>query len=465
MNDIMDNPYYSTSTLHNTKMLFGRILLLRRIYSALANRQSISLVGLRHMGKSSLLHCLRQPEMLEQFEYDFSHYIFVLIDLREYLDKKSEDFFAAVSRQIILQSRGRLKKLSQGHGNEHEFSSLLDQISEQKFHTILLMDAFDNVIRNSNFDLSFFSYLRSQATLGKVSYVTATIAPLNKVCHSSIEESPFFNIFSKHVLQPLAPDDAYALATQPAIQAGLPFTEQEVTCALDLAGHHPFFIQRVCYVLFEEKYRLHGAQVDCDHFTALAYAELEPYFESIWERLESKQQDVLKNWVLFKSSSNSEIPELSASSLFRRFVFEKFAQQRYTPTLEVVENALETLQNPSALGETDLQHLSIVSLRAKHAALTPTEKGVAIREVLTEAFDRLRGSGYRKDTEPAWKAYNILYYRYFKYHLKNDLIIARMEFTSNRQFFRERKKAIEALYNILLEMEGNPTEKLSRPSP
>lgn len=458
MNDRMDNPYSNTSALRNTNMLFGRILLLRRIYSALANRQSISLVGSRHMGKSSLLHCLRQPELLKQFDYDFSRYIFVLIDLREYRDKKSEDFFAAVSRQIILQSQGRIEKLSQEHGSENKFSSLLDQISEQKFHTVLLMDAFDNVTRNSNFDLSFFSYLRSQATLGKVSYVTATLAPLNKVCHSSIEESPFFNIFAKHTLQPLAPDDAYALATQPALQAGLPFTEQEVTCALDLAGYHPFFIQRVCYVLFEEKYRLHGAQVDCDQFIALAYPELEPLFESLWERLDREQQERLKNRVLFGSNSNNELPELSESSLFRHFVSEKFSLQRYTPTLETVEKALEMLQNPLALGETDLQNLRSVSLRAKHAASTSTEKGIIIREVLTEAFERLRGSGYRKDTEPAWQAYNILYYRYFKYHLKNALIIARMEFTSDRQFFRERKKAIEALYNVLLEMERSPVE-------
>jgi hypothetical protein len=458
MDGKMDNPYYNTSALRNANMLFGRILLLRRIYSALANRQSISLVGLRHMGKSSLLHCLRQPELLQQFEYDFSRSIFVLIDLREYRHKNSEDFFAAVSRQIILQSRGRLEKLSLEHDNEHEFSSLLDQISEQNFHTVLLMDAFDNVTRNSNFDLSFFSYLRSQATLGKVSYVTATIAPLNKVCHSSIEESPFFNIFGKYTLQPLAPDDAYALATQPATQAGLSFTEQEVACALDLAGHHPFFIQRVCYILFEEKYRLNGAQVDRDRFITLAYAELEPYFDSIWERLEPEQQEVLKNQVLFKSSSNTEIPELSESALFRRFVFEKFALQRYIPTFEVVEKALEKLQDPSALGETKLQHLHLVSLRAKRAASTSAEKGIAIREILTEAFERLRGTGYRNDTEPAWQAYNILYYRYFKHHLKNDLVAARLEFTSNRQYFRARKKAIEAICNILLEMEARPTE-------
>jgi hypothetical protein len=458
MSDIMDNPYYSTSALRDINMLFGRILLLRRIYSALANRQSISLVGLRHMGKSSLLHCLRQPELLQQFEYDFSRYIFVLIDLREYRNENSEDFFAAVSRQIILQSQGRLEKLSQEHGNEHQFSSLLDQISEQKFHTILLMDAFDNVTRNSNFDLSFFSYLRSQATLGKVSYVTATIAPLNKVCHNSIEESPFFNIFARHILQPLAPNDAYALATQPATQAGLSFTEQEVACALDLSGYHPFFIQRVCYVLFEEKYRLQGAQVDCDHFTTLAYAELEPYFESIWERLAPEQQEILKNHVLFKSGSNSEIPELSESSLFRRFVSKKFALQRYIPTLEVVEEALEKLQNTSALGETNLQHLRIVSLHAKHATSTSAEKGIAIREVLTEAFECLRGSGYRSDTAATWQAYNILYYRYFKHHLKNDQIATRLEFTSNRQYFRARKKAIESFHNVLLEMEEHPVE-------
>jgi hypothetical protein len=186
MNVRLDNPYYSTSALRNPNMLFGRTYLLRRIYSALANQQSLSLVGLRHIGKSSLLHCLRQPELQQQFEYDFSHYIFVLIDLREYRHKKSEDFFDAVSRQIILQSRGRLELFNQEHSGEHEFSAILAQIAEQNFHTVLLMDAFDNVTRNPNFDLSFFSFLRSQATLGKVSYVTATIEPLHKVCHSSI---------------------------------------------------------------------------------------------------------------------------------------------------------------------------------------------------------------------------------------------------------------------------------------
>jgi len=450
-----DNPYYNTSALRNPSLLFGRTYLLRRIYSALANKQSISLVGLRHIGKSSLLYCLRQPELLQQFEYDFSHYIFVLIDLREYRHKKSEDFFDAVSRQIVLQCRGRLELAGQERRGEHEFSDILTQINEKNFHVVLLMDAFDNVTRNLNFDLSFFSFLRSQATLGKVSYVTATIEPLHKVCHSSIEESPFFNIFGRYTVQPLDVKDAHMLATLPASQAGLSFTPQEVTSVLELAGRHPFFIQRVCYVLFEEKCHLH----DSDHFTDLAYSELEPYFSSIWERLAPEQQKALEVQIIFNGTQNIEIPELSESSLFCRFLLEKFSLWHYIPTVEVVEEALEKLQNPSALGETDLQRLRSVTLRTRYTTSAPAEKGIIIRDVLTEAFERLRGSGYRTDTDIAWKAYNILYYRYFKQHLKNDHIVARMEFTSTRQFFRERKKAIEALHTILLEMESNPAGK------
>jgi hypothetical protein len=459
MNVRLVNPYYNTSPLRSPNMLFGRTYLLHRIFSALADRQNISLVGLWHMGKSSLLHCIRLPELQQQFEYDFSQYIFVHIDLREYLQKKSEDFFDAVSQQIIQQSRGRLELLGQEHNGEHEFSAILSQIAEQHFHTVLLMDAFDNVTRNPNFDLSFFSFLRSQAALGKISYVTATIASLHKVCHRSIEESPFFNIFGRYPLTPLEPEDAYALATVPADQAHLPFTAQEVTLALELAGRHPFFIQRICYLLFEEKCRLHNAQVDYEHFTDLAYAEMEPYFGSMWDRLGPEQQIVLKNQALFNDASTAQIPELSESALFRRFILEKFALQRSNLTLAAVEEALDKLQNLSALGETDLQNLRSVSQRIKKTQLTPTERGTLIREVLTEAFERLHGNGYRSDREPTWRVYNILYYRYFKRQLKNDQIVARMDFTSTRQYFRERKKAIEALYIILLEMEANPAKR------
>ncbi len=50
---------------------------------------------------------------------------------------------------------------------------------------------------------------------------------------------------------------------------------------------------------------------------------------------------------------------------------------------------------------------------------------------------------------------SILYYRYFKHHLKHEQIAARLELGSVRQYYREQKKAVEALLNTLLEMEAS----------
>ena len=82
------------------------------------------------------------------------------------------------------------------------------------------------------------------------------------------------------------------------------------------------------------------------------------------------------------------------------------------------------------------------------------ERGMVIREVLKEALECLRGSGVRADLAPEWKYYNILYYRYFsRYHLRHEHIANTLEFTSIRQYYRERSKATEALLYILVKME------------
>ena len=78
---------------------------------------------------------------------------------------------------------------------------------------------------------------------------------------------------------------------------------------------------------------------------------------------------------------------------------------------------------------------------------------MAIREVLNEAFERLRGPGVRSYSESDWLLYNILYYRYFKHHMKNEHIAARLGIPNMRQYYRHRNKAIKAVLDILFEME------------
>src|SRR5437588_1482171 len=94
------NPYFDLATVRNSTMFFGRTNLLRRLYAAIANRQSVSLIGSRHIGKSSLLWYACLPEIQEHSGFNLYRHIFVPLDLREYLRKTSEDFLHAVSKKI-----------------------------------------------------------------------------------------------------------------------------------------------------------------------------------------------------------------------------------------------------------------------------------------------------------------------------------------------------------------------------
>src|SRR5262249_6147941 len=155
-------------------------------------------------------------------------------------------------------------------------------------------------------DPDFFSFLRAEAM--KVSYVTASIAPLNEISHEDIKGSPFFNIFPPYNLEPLTHDEARALINEPAQRAGLPFTPDEEAFVLRYAGRHPFFIQRACYYLFEEKCQQPAADADLRVVRNQLYRELKPHFEDSWRLLTEEQQEVLKDEAQLKGRTRREMP-------------------------------------------------------------------------------------------------------------------------------------------------------------
>ncbi len=454
----LTNPYYDLAAVRRPEMFFGREDLLRQLFSLVAHQQSVSLVGPHHIGKSSILRCMSFPEIQQRFDEDLSHHIFVWLDLREFLSRETaDDFFKTVTGHIIAQCNGKVEleeEIDEEEESFERFRRILEQVKEQDYHLVLLMDAFDNIARNKHFDLEFFSFLRSQAT--KVSYVTASIAPLATVCHRAVEESPFFNIFAMHQVEPLNREDARALIRVPSANAGIPFTDEEIEWVLRQAGCHPFFIQRVCYYLFEEKTNTpHEQHINWNRVKLHAYNELQHHFEARWERLQEPQRELLRNEAQHKEKRERSLPELSESGLFRKFVRDKYHIHLFSHIdVEDVEDVLKEIDDLKALGESDLKHLKTVAQRLKNNGhSSPIELGVAVRSVLTEAFERLQGDGVRSDTASGWTLYNILHYRYFKFHLKNEQICARLGLSSTRKFFRQRRIAVESLYNTLMEME------------
>lgn len=454
MSDVLpyvSNPYFSKAMIQDPKMFFGHADLLKYVYELVAHRQCASIVGPRGIGKSSFLWYASQPEVQTQFPYDLNRHLFVLLDLRNYLNKTCEDFFHKVSKAIIADGKKCGLTLQSDSKGEDEFSSILDQVKETNFFPVLLLDAFDKVTLNENFDPEFFEFLRAHASMGQVSYVTASIAPLSEICHSGVAGSPFFNIFYTYPMGALSPEEARTLITLPAQQSGVAFSNAETTLVLKWAGRHPFFIQRICYLLWEQKQNI--GKIDVKQLKDQAYKELAPIFEDIWEQLSEWQKEVLQDEAQQKENQQRKFPELSESAIFRFFIRTICRTGFFSLTTTELKEALENIGDLAALGETNLRLMKVISLHTKNQAMPSTfDKGRSIHAVLNEALQVLRGSGVQSTSAADWKHYNILYYRYFRYRHKNEQIAARLDM-SVRQYYRERDKAIEALCQALVKME------------
>ena len=446
------NPFFAKAKIYQPEMFFGRADLLKSVYEIVFRRQCASIVGPRGIGKTSFLWYISLPEVQASFPFDLSRHIFVFLDLRTFLRKTREDFFHKLSVEMKNEGEKRgLKLRSEGNG-EDEFSGILDQFEEQGFFPVLLLDAFDKVTLNEHFDLAFFEFLRALASAGLVSYITASLAPLPEICHSGIAGSPFFNIFYTYYLPGFALEDAQKLITVPAQESGLAFSNDEVALVLRWAGRHPYFIQRICYLFWEEK-RIAG-RIEVKQLKHSVYKELSPTFEEIWQSLPEPHQKTLQDEARQRERQQRQFPELSESSIFRLFIRTNCRIAFFDLNTAELEEALKKMGNLTALGETNLQLMKLVAARLKHQhAPGAADKGMAIREVLTEGLQHLRGSGKQTDDAADWRYFNILSYRFFsKHRLNNEQIAARLEI-SPRQYYRERKEAIEALCEELIEME------------
>lgn len=449
------NPFDNTVAINDPKKLFGRRHELRGIYSALGNNQCISLYGLPRIGKTSILKCLPFPELQQQFGGKLERCIFVYIDMEEHLQKTSRDFFETLCRYIVNQSRGLLELVYTAGRGEDSFTDILEQIVDQNFHLVLEMDMFDKIVKNAQFDDYFLGFLRAQVNTKGICYITASVVSLDKISQHFDPGSPFFNVFGNCNLGPLAREDAQKLTQMASNPKECSFSKEEIEWVLELAGLHPFFIQRVCYYLYEAKLSQDIIPINQNQVRDQAYNALLSSFFYIWKNLNSEKQELLKY------EGPREIPELAECTLFREFVRDECHVQPFDMIAEL-EEALDKIDNLKSLGESRLIYLTIVSQNLrKDIGSLPVEKGLIVRQVLKAAFERMRGSDIRNDSDPKLKSYNILYYRYFKHHLKIAHIAARLHF-SVRQYYRYRKQAIEELAIVLAQMENAANSKDQR---
>ncbi len=303
-----NNPYLNRVMVKSPEEFFGRAAEVRRIYSRLdaPRPQSVSVVGERTIGKSSLLNYVYHRANRKQFMRNHESCIFVYLDFQSRLDYDVEMFIDFLFNMFSFECRdgydynNRKKSLD-------ELRDVVAELDAEDKRIIILMDEFEVITRNERFDASFFAFLRSLANSYKVAYVTSSCEDLQKMCHNKdIADSPFFNIFSNLPLRSFEHDEALELITMPSERAGVPL-RPHADRILDMAGRFPLFLQVACAGVYDYLVDNDTSDPDWDRITEVYLEDAGPYFRSVWAGLDEATRENIARIAMGKSAAKKYI--------------------------------------------------------------------------------------------------------------------------------------------------------------
>ena len=292
------NPYLNRVAIKDPKQFFGRRREIAKIFSRIgASRpQSISVVGERRIGKSSLLSQIFHPDVRAQHLDASVPFAFLFVDLQQRRHIAPEELF-----QDILTQLGETLGDSAVEGIAPTFDGIrrsLGRLKQSGIHLVILFDEFDAVTTNKRFDLDFYSFLRAVANNYNVAYVTSSNRDLQELCHTEmIADSPFFNIFTNVYLRAFSPAETRQLIAEPSAAAGVPL-EPYYRDIVDIAGHFPFFVQIASASYFDAL--VEGAGADNRLRQAaeeLFLDEARGHFRFIWDHFDDDHREVLRTLV------------------------------------------------------------------------------------------------------------------------------------------------------------------------
>lgn len=299
---VAGNPFTFGNAIRDPRSFIGREEEIRQVTNRLLSsaRESTSIVGERRIGKTSLLKYLANPDVAARFGLDPDAYCLVYIDFQGLNDITPQRFWQRVL-SLMARSMGDHKRRDAfTHFSQQEVIDLFDledlfeSVSSEGTHVVLLMDEFEYVTQNPNFNADFFGALRSLAIHYDLSLVPATRCELVELCHSEeIKGSPFFNIFATVVLKPFSSIETDKLLDTYARQAEIDFSDDERHFIHATGGGYPFFVQMICHYLLEGMQAGLQDQALLDDALQNFNRQADPHFAYLWSRASDSEKSTL----------------------------------------------------------------------------------------------------------------------------------------------------------------------------
>ena len=291
------NPFQYGRPVQDPNDFFGREEETKSIYHQILASNSVSLIGERKIGKTSLLLYIIHPRNLDRYKISPRKILMFYVDISSLSLSGSPDLFRKLLECISEKTTDHIKMdtdllLRKEYIDFQQFEEIIAKINNNKQKIVFLFDEFEHVSGLKKGDI--FSNLRYLAQMYDIVFVVSTLRDLPSLFEEKgFPTSPFFNIFTKYQLRGLDESASRELITVTFEREGITIDPSVVDSIIRFSGSNPFFLKLSCYFYFEKI--VSGSQLFDNDLKSLLQQELESHHRYNWNHLSANEQAALLN--------------------------------------------------------------------------------------------------------------------------------------------------------------------------
>ncbi|MBM4165508.1 MAG: adenylate/guanylate cyclase domain-containing protein [Ignavibacteria bacterium] len=308
------SPYQTGGKITSLEGFVGRQEEIRQIFELIASKstRSISVVGERRMGITSMIYYLTHQEVRQHYLRNPQEYIFTYVECPKTPNFTLEEFFLA-----LYFSLDKTGKMTQGIAPTYDgFRKLLGYIDRMQKCVVLIIDEIDNLAKNDSFDMYFFDLLRFVDENYNIIEVVSSHLPLKAaIGHKEYPEKPFSEIFSTINLSHFSLVEAKELLLR-SMKTGGPSFEPFIQLIIGLAGYHPYLLQVACSIVWDALISAPNAPLNIDAVKQKFIAEVRDVFQAYWDSFSMDERIIIAD--LVEGRRNARMNILIMKELARR---------------------------------------------------------------------------------------------------------------------------------------------------
>ena len=261
--------------------------MVRAIAEDIVKKQSVSIVGPRMIGKTSLLKFLASAQCRAYYQDESGQspvLRFAYLDLQEHSGKSRDQLACEIARAVSETLPG--KKRFQESTHAEAMAWIKQTTGRRRVGSplwILLFDEFDRVIELNGIDKTLFDELRALPQHYNLCFVIASRRKIIDLpLPQSVSTSPFFNFLKEHFLSVWDASTARTLMFKPRGTELRLFTDDDFAFVTRLTAYHPLLLQISCYALFHARHAGGNQSIDYSQVHDSYMQEAESIYRYYW---------------------------------------------------------------------------------------------------------------------------------------------------------------------------------------